>query len=115
MCWTLTTAMWRNRIPVTGQARITGIPQHPGMSASFNDVDGKPLVFQLNGAAKWKTAMNALGFYATMVDAGFGELGVVIGNDERREALLAAPDKLFATGPRDRWGELLRKTDIVSA
>jgi crotonobetainyl-CoA:carnitine CoA-transferase CaiB-like acyl-CoA transferase len=50
-----------------------------------------------------------------MVEAGFGELGVVIGNDERREALLATLDKLFATGPRDRWVELLRKADIVSA
>src|SRR6266480_1823793 len=88
MGWTLTTAMWRNRDPVTGQARITGTPEHPGMSGSFNDLDGKPLVFQLNGAAKWKTAMNALGFYGTMVEAGFGELGVVIGDDERRGALL---------------------------
>jgi crotonobetainyl-CoA:carnitine CoA-transferase CaiB-like acyl-CoA transferase len=115
MGWTLTTAMWRGRNPVTGQARITGTPEHPGMSASFNDIDGKPLVFQLNGAAKWQTAMNALGFYATMVDAGFGELGVVIGNDERREALLATLDKLFATGSRDRWVDLLRQADIVSA
>jgi crotonobetainyl-CoA:carnitine CoA-transferase CaiB-like acyl-CoA transferase len=50
MGWTLTTAMWRNRNPVTGQARITGTPGRPGLSASFNDGDGKPLVFQLNGA-----------------------------------------------------------------
>jgi crotonobetainyl-CoA:carnitine CoA-transferase CaiB-like acyl-CoA transferase len=50
-----------------------------------------------------------------MVEAGFGELGVVIGNDERREALLATLDKLFATGPRDRWVALLRQADIVSA
>jgi len=49
------------------------------------------------------------------VQAGFGELGVVIGNDERREVLLATLDKLFATGSRDRWVELLRKADIVSA
>ena len=50
MGWTLTTAMWRNRNPVTGQARVTGTPERPGLSASFNDRDGKPLVFQLNGA-----------------------------------------------------------------
>jgi crotonobetainyl-CoA:carnitine CoA-transferase CaiB-like acyl-CoA transferase len=50
-----------------------------------------------------------------MVEAGFGELGVVIGNDERRETLLATLDKLFATGPRDKWVELLRKADVVSA
>src|SRR6195256_6268464 len=77
MGWTLTTAMWRNRNPVTGQARITGTPQRPGMSASFNDKDGKPLVFQLNGADKWKQAMSALGFYEKLVSAGFGDLGVV--------------------------------------
>ena len=40
------------------------------MSASFNDIDGRPLVFQLNGAPKWKQAMSALGFYDTLVKAG---------------------------------------------
>jgi crotonobetainyl-CoA:carnitine CoA-transferase CaiB-like acyl-CoA transferase len=115
MGWTLTTAMWRNRNPVTGQARITGTPERPGMSASFNDIDGKPLVFQLNGAAKWKTAMTALGFYGTMVEAGFGDLGVVIGSDEQREKLLATLDGLFAGGSRDKWVEILRAADIVSA
>src|SRR6476620_9313010 len=43
MGWTLTTAMWRNRNPVTGQARVTGTQERPGLSASFNDADGKPL------------------------------------------------------------------------
>jgi crotonobetainyl-CoA:carnitine CoA-transferase CaiB-like acyl-CoA transferase len=78
MGWTLTTAMWRNRSPVTGQARITGTPERPGMSASFNDANGKPLVFQLNGAPKWKQAMSALGFYDELVRVGCGDLGVVI-------------------------------------
>ena len=40
-----------NANPVTGQARVTGTRERPGISASFNDRDGKPLVFQLNGAA----------------------------------------------------------------
>ena len=115
MGWTLTTAMWRNKKPVTGQARITGTPERAGMSASFVDIDGKPLVFQLNGPAKWKAAMTALGFYGTLVEAGFAELGVVIGSDERRETLLALLDDLFARGPRDKWVEILRATDIVSA
>ena len=115
MGWTLTTAMWRNRNPVTGQARITGTPERPGMSASFNDIDGKPLVFQLNGAPKWKQAMSALGFYDTLVSVGFGDLGVVTTSDERRETLLKTLDDLFATGPRDKWVELLRGADIVSA
>src|SRR5687767_511576 len=73
MGWTFTTAMWRNRNPVTGQARVTGTPERPGLSASFNDKDGKPLVFQLSGRAKWQQAMTALGFYDALVGAGFGE------------------------------------------
>src|SRR6195256_5009913 len=70
MGWTLTTAMWRDRDPVTGQARITGTQNRPGMSSSFNDRDGKPLVFQLNGAPPWRTAMTALGFYEALERAG---------------------------------------------
>src|SRR5580693_6930676 len=88
MGWTLTTTMWRNSDPVTGQARVTGTPERPGLSASFNDRDGKPLVLQLNGARYWKTAMSALGFYDTLEKAGFGDLGVIITSDEKRLILL---------------------------
>ena len=101
MGWTLTTAMWRNRNPVTGQARITGTPQRPGISASFNDRDGKPLVFQLNSQRAWKTAMTALGFYEALERAGFGDLGVVIELAEERDRLLRTLDGLFATGSRE--------------
>src|SRR5277367_5103538 len=115
MGWTLTTAMWRDRDPVTGQARITGTADRPGISASFNDRDGKPLVFQLNGARAWRAAMTALGFYEALQKAGFGDLGVIIGSDEKRAALLSMLDRLFATGPRDDWVARLRGADIVSA
>ncbi len=115
MGWTLTTAMWRERGPVTGQARITGTPERPGMSASFNDMNGKPLVFQLNGKGKWQTAMTSLGFYEQLTNAGFGDLGVVINSEEKRVSLLKMLDELFATGPRDKWVEALRGADIVSA
>jgi len=115
MGWTLTTAMWRNQNPVTGQARITGTPDRPGISASFNDRDGKPLVFQLNGERPWKTAMQAVGFYEALEAAGFGSLGVIIGDADKREALLAKLDELFATGSRDDWVQRLRDADIVSA
>jgi crotonobetainyl-CoA:carnitine CoA-transferase CaiB-like acyl-CoA transferase len=115
MGWTLTTAMWRNRDPVTGQARVTGTPARPGLSASFNDRDGKPLVFQLNGARKWRDAMTALGFYEALEEAGFGDLGVIISSDEQRATLLRMLDELFATGPREDWVERLRGADIVSA
>jgi crotonobetainyl-CoA:carnitine CoA-transferase CaiB-like acyl-CoA transferase len=115
MGWTLTTAMWRNSDPVTGQARVTGTPERPGLSASFNDRDGKPLVFQLNGAWHWKSAMTALGFYDTLVKAGFGDLGVIINSDEKRTTLLRTLDDLFATGLRDDWVAKLRGADIVAA
>src|SRR5438874_11925018 len=95
MGWTLTTAMWRNRNPVTGQARITGTPERPGLSASFNDRDGKPLVLQLGGH-KWRDAMTALGFYEALERAGFGDLGVIIGADDQRASLLRMLDELFA-------------------
>src|ERR1700686_1487878 len=36
MGWTLTTTMWRNTNPVTGQARVTGTAQRPGISGRFN-------------------------------------------------------------------------------
>jgi crotonobetainyl-CoA:carnitine CoA-transferase CaiB-like acyl-CoA transferase len=115
MGWTLTTTMWRNRDPVTGQARVTGTPERPGLSASFNDRDGKPLVFQLNGARHWKAAMTALGFHDTLEKAGFSDLGVIVNSDEQRTNLLRTLDELFATGPRDDWVARLRAADIVAA
>jgi crotonobetainyl-CoA:carnitine CoA-transferase CaiB-like acyl-CoA transferase len=115
MGWTLTTTMWRNQNPVTGQARVTGTREQPGLSASFDDCNGKPLVFQLNGPRHWKTAMTALGFYDVLERAGFADLGVIIGNDERRETLLRTLDDMFATGLREDWVARLRAADIVSA
>ncbi|HML09829.1 MAG TPA: CaiB/BaiF CoA-transferase family protein [Stellaceae bacterium] len=115
MGWTLTTAMWRGRDPVTGQARVTGTAARPGLSASFNDRNGKPLVFQLGGNRKWREAMGALGFYQALEEAGFGDLGVIIGADDKRTALLGMLDELFATGPRDDWVARLRAADIVAA
>ena len=115
MGWTFTTTMWRNKNPVTGQARITGTAQRAGISASFNDRDGKPLVFQLTGPENWTDAMTALGFHARIKSAGFENLGVIIDNDDKRVELLALLDQLFATGTRDDWVAKLRATDIVSA
>jgi crotonobetainyl-CoA:carnitine CoA-transferase CaiB-like acyl-CoA transferase len=107
--------MWRDRDPVTGQARITGTRERPCISASFDDANGKPFVFQLNNEGPWKSAMTALGFYDALDEAGFGKLGVIIGSDERRETLLRTLGEMFATGSRDKWVEILREADIVSA
>jgi crotonobetainyl-CoA:carnitine CoA-transferase CaiB-like acyl-CoA transferase len=115
MGWTFTTTMWRNQNPVTGQARITGTAQRPGISASFNDRDGKPLVFQLTGPKNWSNAMAALGFVERVKAAGFKHLGVIIDNDAKRVELLALLDQLFATGSREDWVARLRGADIVSA
>lgn len=114
MGWTLTTTMWKEQNPVTGQARITGTSERPGMSASFNDKDGKPFVFQLGGQ-KWKSAIAALGFEVKLEEMGLGDLGVVVTSEEKRELLLKTLDELFATDNRDRWVEALRDSDIVSA
>jgi crotonobetainyl-CoA:carnitine CoA-transferase CaiB-like acyl-CoA transferase len=114
MGWTLTTAMWRDKNPVTGQARITRTPDRLGMSASFNDRDGKPLAFQLNGNRVWRTAMTALGFFPAPEAAGYADLGAIVGSDDNRSALLRVLDGLFATGLRDDWVARLRGADIVA-
>ncbi|MEE9147127.1 MAG: CaiB/BaiF CoA-transferase family protein [Candidatus Tectomicrobia bacterium] len=114
MGWTLTTAMWKDANPVTGQARIMGTAERPAISASFNDKHGKPFVFQMGGK-DWQKAMTALGFAAEMQDKGFADLGVAVTSAEQREAMLKTLDALFATASRDTWVEILRRANIVSA
>ncbi|MGD9804926.1 MAG: CaiB/BaiF CoA transferase family protein [Hyphomicrobiaceae bacterium] len=112
--WTFQTTLWRGTDPVTGQARVAGTKERPAMSASFNDQDGKPFVFQL-ARDQWREAMSALGFYDQITKAGFGHLGVAMESSEKREELLALLGRLFATGSRDEWVAKLRDGDIVSA
>lgn len=114
MGWTLTTTMWKDENPITGQARITGSATRPGISASFNDKNGKPFVFQMGGR-NWQKAMTALGFYDEMQAKGFADLGVAVTSVEQRQAMLKTLDALFATDSRDKWVEILRRVDIVSA
>ena len=47
--------------------------------------------------------------------AGYADLGVIIGSDEKRAALWRILDGLFATGVRDDWVARLRGADIVAA
>ncbi len=114
MGWTLTTAMWRDRDPVIGQARVAGTREKPAMSASFNDRDGKPFVFQL-ARDQWTEALNSLGFREAMEGAGFAQLGVAMDSDQKREEMLARLGELFTTGTRENWVARLRGGDIVSA
>ena len=94
--------MWKDEPPVTGQARITGTAEHPAISTSFNDSEGKPFVFQMGGH-DWATAMTALGFAAEMQAQGFVDLGVAVTSAAQRDALLKTLDTLFATASRDLW------------
>ena len=112
--WTFQTTLWRGTDPVTGQARVAGTKERPAMSASFNDRDGRPFVFQL-ARDQWMEAMTALGFYAEIEKAGFGHLGVAMESNAKREEMLAILGRLFSTGSRDDWVAKLRAGDIVSA
>jgi crotonobetainyl-CoA:carnitine CoA-transferase CaiB-like acyl-CoA transferase len=114
MGWTMTTAMWHGRNPVTGQARIAGTADRPSMSANFSDKQGKPFVFQLGGKS-WQIAMTALGIYEELVAVGLGDLGVVVTSEEMRETMLATLDACFARDTRERWVDILRNADIVAA
>jgi len=113
MGWTLTTTMWRDKNPITG-ARINGTPARPGIAASFNDRDDKPLVFQLDGA-QWPKAMRALGFYETLEARGAADLGKALTDEAHKDLVLATLRELFRTGRRDDWIETLRQADIVAA
>jgi crotonobetainyl-CoA:carnitine CoA-transferase CaiB-like acyl-CoA transferase len=114
MGWTMTTAMWHDRPPVTGQVRIAGTASRPSISANFSDKEGKPFVFQLGGKT-WQKAMTALGFYDELQAAGIGDLGVVVDSEEMRQLMLSTLDRCFARDSRDRWVEILRGADIVAA
>src|SRR5256885_6056643 len=105
--WTFTTTLWRGTDPVTGQARVPRTRERPAMSASFNDRDGKPMVFQL-ARDQWKEAMIGLGFYEEVEKSGFSHLGEAMDSAEKRAELLAVLDRLFATNTRDHWVARLR-------
>ena len=113
MGWTLTTTMWRNRNPITG-ARINGTRERPGIAASFDDSDGKPMVFQLDHK-DWVPAMEALGFMEVLRDRGADDLGMALVSDEKKDLVLATLGELVRTGTREHWVHCLRKADCVAA
>jgi len=113
MGWTMTTAMWREKDPIAG-ARINGTRERPGLAACFNDSNGKPVVFQLDGE-EWPDAMSALGFVEGLKAKGAYDLGLALVDEDKKNIILQTLGELFATGPRERWIEILRNADIVSA
>jgi len=113
MGWTLTTGMWRDANPIAG-ARINGTREYPAIAASFDDKDGKPMVFQIDHR-HWEKAMRALGFWDVLKRRNASDLGLAVISEEKKSLLLESLGELFRRDKRDTWIEILREADIVAA
>ena len=110
--WTMTTAMWSNRPPITG-ARINGTRERPGIAACFNDVDGKPFALQLD-PDDWQEAMKELNFFNVLQKENLIDLGLAFESDEKKTQILSKLAELFSTNKRDHWISILRNADMIS-
>ena len=110
--WTMTTAMWSNKPPITG-ARINGTRERPGIAACFNDVDGKPFAMQLD-PNDWQDAMKALNFFEILEKENLIDLGLAFESEENKTRILNRLAQLFSTNKRDHWISILRKADMIS-
>ena len=110
--WTMTTAMWSNRPPITG-ARINGTRERPGIAACFNDVDGKPFALQLD-PDDWQEAMKELNFFDVLQKENLIDLGLAFESDEKKTHILSKLAELFSTNKRDHWISILRNADMIS-
>ena len=110
--WTMTTAMWSNKPPITG-ARINGTRERPGIAACFNDIDGKPFALQLDPDA-WEKAMKALNFFDVLEKENLIDLGQAFESDEKKTMILNKLAELFSTQKRDNWISILRDADMIS-
>ena len=110
--WTMTTAMWSNRPPITG-ARINGTRERPGIAACFNDVDGKPFALQLD-PDDWQEAMKELNFFDVLQKENLIDLGLAFESDEKKTQILSKLAQLFSTNKRDHWISILRNADMIS-
>ena len=110
--WTMTTAMWSNKPPITG-ARINGTRERPGIAACFNDIDGKPFALQLDPDA-WEKAMKALNFFDVLKKENLIDLGQAFESDEKKTMILNKLAELFSTQKRDNWISILRDADMIS-
>ena len=112
MGWTMTTAMWKNKPPITG-ARINGTREKPGIAACFNDIENKPLAMQVDHK-DWKPALEALGFYETMKEKNLNDLGIAFDSEDKKNEILSTLATLFAKNTREHWINILREADIIS-
>ena len=110
--WTMTTAMWSNRPPITG-ARINGTRERPGIAACFNDVDDKPFALQLD-PDDWQEAMKELNFFDVLQKENLIDLGLAFESDEKKTQILSKLAELFSTNKRDHWISILRNADMIS-
>ena len=110
--WTMTTAMWSNKPPITG-ARINGTRERPGIAACFNDIDGKPFALQLD-PDDWKEAMKELNFFDVLEKDNLIDLGLAFDSDEKKTEILNKLAELFSTNKRDHWISILRNADMIS-
>ena len=110
--WTMTTAMWSNRPPITG-ARINGTRERPGIAACFNDINGKPFALQLD-PDDWQEAMKALNFFDILTENGLIDLGLAFESEIKKTEILDKLAELFSTDTRDNWISVLRKADMIS-
>ena len=110
--WTMTTAMWSNRPPITG-ARINGTRERPGIAACFNDINGKPFALQLD-PDDWQEAMKALNFFDILTENGLIDLGLAFESEVKKTEILDKLAELFSTDTRDNWISVLRKADMIS-
>ena len=110
--WTMTTAMWSNRPPITG-ARINGTRERPGIAACFNDINGKPFALQLD-PDDWREAMKALNFFDILTENGLIDLGLAFESEKKKTEILDKLAELFSTDTRDNWISVLRKADMIS-
>ena len=110
--WTMTTAMWSNRPPITG-ARINGTRERPGIAACFNDINGKPFALQLD-PDDWREAMKALNFFDVLTENGLIDLGLAFESEKKKTEILDKLAELFSTDTRDNWISVLRKADMIS-
>ena len=110
--WTMTTAMWSNRPPITG-ARINGTRERSGIAACFNDINGKPFALQLD-PDDWQEAMKALNFFDILTENGLIDLGLAFESEIKKTEILDKLAELFSTDTRDNWISVLRKADMIS-
>ena len=113
MGWTMTTAMWRNKSPITG-ARINGSRERAGIAACFNDIEGKALAIQLD-PNHWKPALELLGFYKVLKEKNLEDLGLAFDSDDKKDQILSSLSEMFAKKKRAYWINKLRKARMVAA